>query len=739
MHTRASNSEFVEPLSEPERTLNRRLRRRNRIVPFERKDERHAQPRIVYLPILDINYFHHFLYILENYNPMDDEPMWDADRVVAPILGSAITIFESANEFAIKAKTWLDELNEGTIKTWDELHTTFISRFFPQALFDRLLREIRAFSQHENETLTDAWLRMKEMLRNYHGHNLSKGNIIFYHNLNEITQEALNSIASGIFLYKTPNQAYQLLEDKVLLKLDWAKNKKTKSSLKKTVAFAKKGSSNSDTNKIMARMDAMTMKMDAQYKDMQSRSNHSIQKYDEDDKPMSPEAKAKFMQTFRQTFMDLKINLETTTKNYQASIQNLEAKFNKLADKQSVRPSGSLPGNTQPNPKVPPKLKDLKSFIIPCTFSKSFSCNALADLDASINLMSYSLYVKLSLETLKPAKISVRLADRSLQHPIGIAENMLVEVGKFTFPVDFVILKMEKDSKVSLILRRPFLHTADAVIQIKQKQLNLGGGTEHVTFLTDSAMKHSYSNDDTCFSIDVIDEILEADFNALLNEGRKKGTKNVAADQLSRIDNDETSDDSDADDNFFGETLMEITTNDIPWFADFANYLVDGMIRRCVSGPETRTTLDKYHHGPTGGHDGPNTITKKVLDSDFYYPTIIKEAHTLVRLCKACQKTRNISKRDEVPLKSIQVMAISVISVSLDSSKDNYSPASPDYSPASDIEFDPSEDLSSDHIPPLPATLPFLSSIDDSSDSDIPDTPPSPTHDTPFTETTLST
>ncbi|GJU97323.1 hypothetical protein Tco_1326594 [Tanacetum coccineum] len=95
---------------------------------------------------------------------------------------------------------------------------------------------------------------------------MSKGNIIkiFYHGLSEITQEVLNAAAGGIFLYKTPNQAYQLLEDKVLLKLDWAKNQKTKSSLKKTVAFADEGSSNSDTYKIMARMDAMTLKMDAQ-------------------------------------------------------------------------------------------------------------------------------------------------------------------------------------------------------------------------------------------------------------------------------------------------------------------------------------------------------------------------------------------------------------------------------------------------------------------------------------------
>ncbi|GKC19223.1 hypothetical protein Tco_1021373, partial [Tanacetum coccineum] len=174
-------------------------------------------------------------------------------------------------------------------------------RFFPPALFDRLLGEIRAFSQYENEFLTDAWLRMKEMLRNGHGHNLSKGNIIkiFYHGLNEITQEVLSTAAGGIFLYKTLNLDYQLLEDKVLLKLDWAKNQKTKSSLKKTVAFAAEGSSNSDTDKIMARMDAMTMKMDAQYKDFQSRLKQS--NLNDDDIPMSLEEDAKFMQTFCRT------------------------------------------------------------------------------------------------------------------------------------------------------------------------------------------------------------------------------------------------------------------------------------------------------------------------------------------------------------------------------------------------------------------------------------------------------
>ncbi|GKA35821.1 hypothetical protein Tco_0722312 [Tanacetum coccineum] len=203
-----------------------------------------------------------------------------------------------------------------------------------------------------------------------------------------------------------------LLEDKVLLKIDWAKNQKTKLSLKKTVAFVAEGNSNSETDKIMARMDAMTIKMDAQYKELQSRAKEPTPDLDDDDIPMSRDEEAKFTQTFymtrfyndyrdrdsnrdnwhssggndynrdnyrsntddksydhqiqfndfmksqqstnsfvKETFIDLKTQLETVAKNHQASIQNLETKFDRLADKQSGRPSGSLPSNTQPNPR----------------------------------------------------------------------------------------------------------------------------------------------------------------------------------------------------------------------------------------------------------------------------------------------------------------------------------------------------------------------------------------------------
>ncbi|GJR67437.1 reverse transcriptase domain-containing protein [Tanacetum coccineum] len=101
------------------------------------------------------------------------------------------------------------------------------------------------------------------------------------------------------------------------------------------------------------------------------------------------------------------------------------------------------------------------------------------------------------------------------------------------------------------------------------------------------------------------------------------------------IENEESSDDSDVDDSFPRETLMEINTKDKPWFADFANYLVAEVILK-----------------------GMTIIRRYVLDSGFYWPTIIKEAHTLIQLCEACQKTRNISKRDEMPLNNIQVCEI---------------------------------------------------------------------------------
>nr|GEU77965.1 zinc knuckle CX2CX4HX4C [Tanacetum cinerariifolium] len=215
----------------------------------------------------------------------DDQPIWATNRAVAPSPAVVIVavglgdkhfsmIKDRQFEVSIKlklfpsslvgeVKVWYNELSPKVIATWEETWQAFVSRFFPPAMFDQLIGEIRSFTQHPNESLVETWLRMKDLLRSSHGHGLGQGTIIqiFYHCHDDATQAILD--VGGIFLYKTPNEAYQLLEDQVLLKLGWSKDVKSK-PLRKTVAFAK----SRDSLKLMEKMEALTTKIDSQFKEI---------------------------------------------------------------------------------------------------------------------------------------------------------------------------------------------------------------------------------------------------------------------------------------------------------------------------------------------------------------------------------------------------------------------------------------------------------------------------------------
>ncbi|GKE07272.1 gag-pol polyprotein [Tanacetum coccineum] len=101
---------------------------------------------------------------------------------------------------------------------------------------------------------------------------------------------------------------------------------------------------------------------------------------------------------------------------------------------------------------------------------------------ASVSVMPFSTYINLGLGKLAPTKLIVELADRTVKHPKGIAENVLVEIGKFVFPVDFIILDMPEDVKVPLILRRPFLSIAHANIDVFKRKTTLRVGDEKIIF-----------------------------------------------------------------------------------------------------------------------------------------------------------------------------------------------------------------------------------------------------------------
>ncbi|GJV33848.1 reverse transcriptase domain-containing protein [Tanacetum coccineum] len=195
-----------------------------------------------------------------------------------------------------EAKTRFNELNEESITSWEQMRRVFINRFFPPSLFNRLLLEIRSFSQSVCESLTDAWLRLKNMLRKCHGHGLTKGAIIqiFYHGLDEPTQEILDETAGGIFLYKNLNQAFQLLDDKVLFKLDWATESQNEHH-QKSVSFADGSNSDNDNSRLMEKLEALTIKIDSQFQilkeDMHKNynnreDNHASKNHMNDDTPM---------------------------------------------------------------------------------------------------------------------------------------------------------------------------------------------------------------------------------------------------------------------------------------------------------------------------------------------------------------------------------------------------------------------------------------------------------------------
>ncbi|GKE73877.1 reverse transcriptase domain-containing protein, partial [Tanacetum coccineum] len=141
------------------------------------------------------------------------------------------------------------------------------------------------------------------------------------------------------------------------------------------------------------------------------------------------------------------------------------------------------------------KLRDSEKFLIPCDFHELEKCMALADLGANTNLMPLSVWKKLMLPELVSTRMTLELANRSIAYPAGIAEDVFVQVGKFTFPVDFVVVDYDVDSRVPLILGRPFLRATRALVDIYGEELILRDGDEKLIFHADSTSKHPHKHE----------------------------------------------------------------------------------------------------------------------------------------------------------------------------------------------------------------------------------------------------
>nr|GEY15383.1 reverse transcriptase domain-containing protein [Tanacetum cinerariifolium] len=159
--------------------------------------------------------------------------------------------------------------------------------------------------------------------------------------------------------------------------------------------------------------------------------------------------------------------------------------------------------------KLPEKLGDPGRFLTPCDFLEFDNCLALGDLGASINLMPLSIWKKLRLPTLNDTKMVLELADRTISKPTGVAENVFVKVGKFYFPVNFVVLDFVANPRVPLILGRPFLSTAHALIDVYEGEINLRHDDQSLTLKCGDKPSISYNNFKSLKKVDLIDATCE--------------------------------------------------------------------------------------------------------------------------------------------------------------------------------------------------------------------------------------
>ncbi|XP_070019414.1 uncharacterized protein [Nicotiana sylvestris] len=163
------------------------------------------------------------------------------------------------------------------------------------------------------------------------------------------------------------------------------------------------------------------------------------------------------------------------------------------------------------------KLSDPGSFTIPFTIGNFAFAKALCDLGASINLMPLAIYKRLGIGRSRPTSMLLQLADRTVKRPSGILDDVLIQVGKFVFPADFVILDCKVDEEIPIMLGRPFLATGRAIIDCETGELKMRLNDKEITFNVQKSMRRP-SKFTNCSLIDVVDVIVETDDEMLTIE-----------------------------------------------------------------------------------------------------------------------------------------------------------------------------------------------------------------------------
>nr|GEU97823.1 reverse transcriptase domain-containing protein [Tanacetum cinerariifolium] len=438
--------------------------------------------------------------------------------------------------------------------------------------FNKITSTMRVPNQRFEESFYEAWERFNDLLRTCPHHGFSELHQLdtFYNALNVNDQDLLNSVVGGNFLDKMPRECLKIIESKskvhqtrakgVVAKVSMSSSTPTVSSevaeLKDMVRALLLDKKNQSSAPASSSTPALVKAIKPNY--VTCGGTHSYQN--------CPATKGNVYRDNIQDFEEYSKQGQSTQnqcQNVQNQLANLTDMVSKLLTSNIASSSGSgtLPGNTITNPKedlkgittrrgapyqrppiptqskvvkqvtkeklsemarnpmnehcsavilnkLPRKLGDPGKFLIPCEFPGIDECLALADLGANINLMPLSVWEGLLLPELTLTCMTLELADRSVSKPIGIDEDVSVKVGVFHFPANFVVVDFEPDPRVPLILRRCFLKTGRALIDVHKGELTLCIENEAITYNLDQTSRYSANyNQMTANKIDVIYEM----------------------------------------------------------------------------------------------------------------------------------------------------------------------------------------------------------------------------------------
>ncbi|KAM6558927.1 hypothetical protein CsatA_028166 [Cannabis sativa] len=365
-----------------------------------------------------------------------------------------------------RAKSWFISLPTHSINTWEELALKFLSKFFPPAKIAKLRADINNFTQQDSESLYEAWERFKDLLRKCPNHGIEKWLQVhnFYNGLMNETRTLIDAAAGGAFMRKSANEAFDLLEEMAMTNQQWS----TERGPSKKVAAQENSPSTSEV-KGQEQCKAISLRSGKSY----DGPSQAKPENEEDEHPAPTTTKKKTTDSLQQKetpppisidhhikipypqrlqknkidkqfskfleiFKKLHINIPfiealEQMPTYLKFMKDILSKKRKLEEFEMVALTEEFSAVLQK--KLPPKLKDPGSFNIPCSIGGSIQTKALCDLGASINLMPLSMFKRLKLGEAKPTTVTLQMADRSLTHPRGIIEDVLVKKGELKLRV----------------------------------------------------------------------------------------------------------------------------------------------------------------------------------------------------------------------------------------------------------------------------------------------------------------